>query len=362
MNPRNRLLRMFTAIFLIAVCLPTGTALAEPEDSSTGIPFAGDTTSLSAINDQLDAATARVLEIESEATALRAESVALEERLAVTSERIRIQRQELEQAESRLVEARDRYEQRIVVVYKQGSVNPVSLLLSAESISDLFARASLLSRIAEEDGRVLSDLTRATADARYQASALDDLQAQDIELRRIQQARIKSLDQMLAEQETLIAQLTEDARAALLAARAQDAETRRQWKDSSIPGGVTIERAEAIVLPDRIFLCSAYMPRTYRTTGQPFSAVCSWYGNEFDGRPTASGQIFNEDDFTCASKTLPFGTVLALTRGAKRIIVVVNDRGPFVTGRDLDLSKAAAAALGFSGVVTVQAEIVVPEQ
>jgi len=125
---------------------------------------------------------------------------------------------------------------------------------------------------------------------------------------------------------------------------------------------VTIPRAEATVFPDseHVFLVSAYMPLAYRSTDEAFGAVCSWYGNEFHGRGSASGQIFNENDFTCASKTLPFGTVLALTNGERRIIVYVNDRGPFVAGRDLDLSKAAAQALGISGVGRVQAQIVVP--
>ncbi len=359
MRAGNRLIGVLVTATLMMACLPSSNAAAEP-GTSTDIPFAGDTAALAGINDELDAATARVLEIETEASALRAENAALVERLAVTADRIRTQREELELAEERLAEAQAKYQARIVEVYKRGSVDPFSLLFSAESIGDLFARASLLTRIAEEDSRVVADLNLAAADARYQAAALDDLKAQDIELRGAQQTRLTALDQMLAEQETLIAELTEEAQQALLSARKQDAETRERWKNSSVPNGSSIARAEALVLPDRVFICSAYMPRTYRTTGTAFSAVCSWYGNEFDGRPTASGQIFNEDDFTCASRTLPFGTVLALTRGEKRIIVVVNDRGPFIAGRDLDLSKAAAAALGFSGVSTVQAEVVIP--
>jgi len=345
---------------LVVGCFPAN-APATPETPVIDIPFATDTAALGAINDQLDAATARALAIETEVAALRADNAALEARIAVTAERIRLQRAELAAAEARLAEARGRYEKRIVVVYKHGPVNPLTLLLTSESVGDMFARASLLSRIAEEDGRVVSDLNLAAANARYQASALDDLRAQDVELKRVQQTRMESLQEMLAEQEALITSLTKEAQAVLLAARKLDADTRARWKDSSVPNGSVIERAEAIVLPDRIFLCSAYMPRTYRTTGHSFAAVCSWYGNEFDGRPTASGQIFNEDDFTCASRTLPFGTVLALTRGARRIIVVVNDRGPFIAGRDLDLSKASATALGFSGVATVNAEVVVPE-
>jgi rare lipoprotein A len=63
---------------------------------------------------------------------------------------------------------------------------------------------------------------------------------------------------------------------------------------------------------------------------------------------------------TCASRTLPFGTWLALTRGGNRVIVVVTDRGPFIDGRDLDLSRRAARELGFSGVEPVHVEFVQP--
>jgi rare lipoprotein A len=108
------------------------------------------------------------------------------------------------------------------------------------------------------------------------------------------------------------------------------------------------------------YLVSAFHPRSFRTTGITYSAVCSWYGPGFNGKPTASGQVYNQDDFTCASRTLAFGTWLALSRDGKRIVVVVTDRGPYVSGRDLDLSKAAADALGFSGVESVQVEVVTP--
>jgi rare lipoprotein A len=75
--------------------------------------------------------------------------------------------------------------------------------------------------------------------------------------------------------------------------------------------------------------------------------IASWYGPEFDGRPTASGEIFNSSRFTAAHPTLPFGTELKVTNrhNNKTVIVTVNDRGPFVSARIIDLSKAAAAQL-----------------
>lgn len=74
--------------------------------------------------------------------------------------------------------------------------------------------------------------------------------------------------------------------------------------------------------------------------------VASWYGPGYRGKPTASGETFRPGRRTAAHRELPFGTVLRVTRGDRSVRVVVNDRGPFVQGRDLDLSQRAARRLG----------------
>lgn len=76
--------------------------------------------------------------------------------------------------------------------------------------------------------------------------------------------------------------------------------------------------------------------------------VASWYGPRFNGRKTANGEIFNQQAFTAAHRKFRFGTHLRLTNpeNNRSIIVRINDRGPFIRGRELDLSKAAAAELG----------------
>lgn len=338
---------------------------AETSTSPTAdIPFAGISPQLSGISESLDAATARALELESEITALEADNRALTERIAVTEQRLVTQQAEVTLARERLDEARARYTDRCIAVYKRGSLDPFTLLLTADSFSELVSRAGVLTRIVEGDSQMVSDLNVALAEARYQQAALDELHDQDKALRTAQEDRMKQLTVKLAEQESIVAQLTVEAREALLTARRFTAETRQQWRLSSIPIGTHIPRASGTVdsRPGVNYIISAYMPRRYRTSGQTFKAVSSWYGPGFNGRGSASGQIFNEDDFTCASRTLPFGTVLALTRGDRHIIVYVNDRGPYIAGRDLDLSKAAATALGFSGVATIDVEIISPVQ
>ncbi len=95
------------------------------------------------------------------------------------------------------------------------------------------------------------------------------------------------------------------------------------------------------------------------TGGHGFSGMASFYGNE-SGSKTASGQRFNQNAMTCAHRSLPFGTKLRVTHGGRSVVVTVNDRGPFVRGRVLDLSTAAARAVGLtgSGVGHVTAEVV----
>ena len=94
-------------------------------------------------------------------------------------------------------------------------------------------------------------------------------------------------------------------------------------------------------------------------TGNSFSGMASYYGNE-SGSKTASGQRFNQNAMTCAHRSLPFGTKLKVTHGGRSVVVTVNDRGPFIRGRVLDLSTGAARAVGLTGagVGRVTAEVV----
>ena len=92
--------------------------------------------------------------------------------------------------------------------------------------------------------------------------------------------------------------------------------------------------------------------------GRTFSGMASFYGNEAGSR-TASGQRFNQGAMTAAHRSLPFGTKLRVTHGSRSVVVTINDRGPFIRGRVLDLSKGAASAIGLTsrGVGRVVAEV-----
>jgi rare lipoprotein A len=94
-------------------------------------------------------------------------------------------------------------------------------------------------------------------------------------------------------------------------------------------------------------------------SGRSFSGMASYYGNE-SGSKTASGARFNQNAMTAAHRSLPFGTKLRVTHGGRSVVVTVNDRGPFIRGRVLDLSTGAARAVGLTsaGVGRVTAEVV----
>jgi len=93
--------------------------------------------------------------------------------------------------------------------------------------------------------------------------------------------------------------------------------------------------------------------------GRSFSGMASFYGNE-SGSKTASGQRFNQNAMTAAHRSLPFGTKLRVTHGDRSVVVTINDRGPFIRGRVLDLSTGAARAIGLTGagVGRVVAEVI----
>ena len=83
-------------------------------------------------------------------------------------------------------------------------------------------------------------------------------------------------------------------------------------------------------------------------SGRTFSGIASYYGLEAGNR-TASGQRMNPHAMTAAHRSLPFGTKLKVTHGDRSVVVTINDRGPFIRGRVLDLSTGAARAIGLTG-------------
>jgi rare lipoprotein A len=97
-------------------------------------------------------------------------------------------------------------------------------------------------------------------------------------------------------------------------------------------------------------------PAAWTQTG-----TASWYGEPFHGRTTASGERYDMNDLTCAHKTLPFGTRIRVQNldNGRSVTLRVNDRGPFVEGRIVDVSRRAAQELGMMGPGTARVRITV---
>jgi len=111
-------------------------------------------------------------------------------------------------------------------------------------------------------------------------------------------------------------------------------------------------------------LCSVLLLFPLIAHGQIQEGKASFYADKFEGKPTASGEKYKHGQATAAHKSLPFGTKVKVTNldNNKTVVVRINDRGPFVAGRIIDLSKSAANTLGFvqQGLANVKIEVVDP--
>jgi rare lipoprotein A len=110
----------------------------------------------------------------------------------------------------------------------------------------------------------------------------------------------------------------------------------------------------------KVFAVAGFMALALGATQQEAQAepvVSSWYGPGFAGNLTASGEVFDPWDYTAAHPYLPFGTLLQVSYGGNSVVVRVNDRGPYIHGRGLDLSQGAAYALGMYGVDWVDVRV-----
>jgi len=113
-------------------------------------------------------------------------------------------------------------------------------------------------------------------------------------------------------------------------------------------------------------LQSSSLKNNLNTSSQPkplavWECTSSWYGEDFDGQPTANGEIYDMNGITAAHPTLPLGSIVRVvnTRNHRGQVVRINDRGPYVEGRELDVSYEVARRLGFDqrGLARVRLEL-----
>lgn len=132
-----------------------------------------------------------------------------------------------------------------------------------------------------------------------------------------------------------------------------------QIKSGQIRSAINSSRRGMAMVVAAVILLS-----TGAATAGPYDKVgeASWYGKRYHGRTTANGESFDMNALTAAHRRLPFGTLVRVTnlRNKRSLVVRINDRGPYAGGRIIDLSKRAAAILGFQqlGVVKVRVQTV----
>lgn len=123
---------------------------------------------------------------------------------------------------------------------------------------------------------------------------------------------------------------------------------------------VSLRLVSILLLAASAPLACRKQPVTPPPAGPHESGIASWYGVPFNGRQTASGEIYDMEKLTAAHRTYAFGTVLHVTNqtNGKVIEVRINDRGPFVANRIIDLSHAAAADIAMPGVAPVDLQVI----
>ena len=278
------------------------------------------------------------------------------------------------QAASTLAAARRRVTRRAVTAYVRGTGAAVAALTTPRVYLDV---------VAAKEREVLAGYRAAAraadAEQRRAEQARGELRAARAQLAAVQaelDAWISADDARLAEEQR---RADEARRAALAQKAAVAAEARARALAGSVsasPGGYApspldpnalLPRHRAatdrqLALMRRLHFgpvaATGRLPAGLTSTGQRVEGNASWYGPGFNGRPTASGAIYDQEGWTVASRDLPLGTLLLVTRADRRVLLLVNDRGPYIDGRVLDLSAAAARALGVGGVAPVSAEVV----
>ncbi len=268
---------------------------------------------------------------------------------------------ELERVEDDLRAARSRFDEGIERLYIRGGTAAVTVVMFFDDPTEAGIATHYLEVVNESETDALGEIEEYVnlgRDLRFRAFDAVDLAEADYADRErafvLAAGRLAELESELLRLEARIDRLTEEWRQYRLAlaediiastgARGVLASTTREQAElrASLPLGPTIG-----------------IPPGLESTGEVLDGVASWYGPGFHGRRASSGAIFDERDFTLAHKTLPHGTLLLVTFGEKQVVLMVNDRGPFIEGRAFDLSRAAAEYLGL-GLGRVRAEILVP--
>lgn len=359
----RKLCRALASVALLAfVVVPASSALGQSDDLESIRKRLQDAqNSTGAVLNDLKDIESRIYSVGRSIAQKEAEVATFQERIDSAEEHV----QELESEMDRIRKASNDRARRM---YINGPANIVSVLFNASSIGDLPRLQVFFENLAEQDGETIIEAGRIKEQLEVEnamlASAAEDLRervesldAERAGLQQTRQQRRESLEQLKGSIER--AQAAEQA---ALAARAE-AVKEPEPAGNCTPGIEARDRKLAALLDwyQPATGSSGFVPDKLSATGVVTSGEASWYGPGFDGCRSASGATFRASQMTAASLSLPMGTLLRVTRGAKSVVVVITDRGPYAHDRVLDLSRAAARALDLS-VGNVEMEILLPTE
>ena len=289
--------------------------------------------------DQVSTLERRLNGLRSRRSKLQATIDAADRRMAV----LELRRQ---RAASRYEAALAAYIEAAVDVYKSPSPSTnLEIILSARDISDVVTLSKLTTSSADAAHERLDELVAVRDDAAGLQTEVDDRKQELL-------AAASELDSVGAKISSTLA----DRTGVLRELNAEIAELERQArlaaKRAAQPGNALLDLLQPSGPTKGI-------PNGFASTGVAFEGMASWYGPGFEGNHTANGDIFDPSLFTAASKELPLGSWLYVEHEGAGVVVYVNDRGPYVDDRVLDLSQAAAEAIGITGLGWVRATILI---
>jgi peptidoglycan hydrolase CwlO-like protein len=309
-------------------------------------PAQGDATSLS---DEADRLSYEVLELKARLRAAQGNRDAMLAELASLDSEIASSEARIAGLTSELAACQQAYDQSLRSLYKRGTVSEVEVILGARELEELWEDNAYFDRILNSETDTLERLKSKINEVDLKRRELRDQYAQ--RQRMAEALDTAGLEGRLSELQARLSEVDASLRSMNGGGGSRNAPSEQPAQGWTVPApGELLDRVPTMPpLSD------------FERTGMVYSGYTTSYGEEFDGRPTASGVTFHMYDFTCAHRTFPFGTWLLVTFGGRQTIVQVNDRGPFVPGRVLDLSYGSAQSIGLDGVQWTEFEILVPK-
>lgn len=299
----------------------------------------------------------RVTELEVRLKDLQARKEHLSQQIGAAGAEVGILELKLDKTERSLDAARDVVESRAVEIYKSSTTaGDIEVLLTARDMSELELIAEVQSAAAVADRSAIDDLEEVSLRTDGAQEELEEKKSTLISAQAEVDTIENQIEGSLDERQNALTALSDEIEQLQAEALSSALGARRAGYPSNppAPSGDLATRLEGTGPSDGV-------RPPFTTTGVTFEGEASWYGPGFEGNPTANGDVYDSRLFTAASKTLPLNTYLYIEYRGRGCVVLVNDRGPYVGNRVLDLSRGTAAAIGMehAGVGWVSAEIIV---